>query len=176
MFCSDYSCSCRPVKGVRGFSRETVTAILTNVESQEYRRRQTAECHEMPEHPRASSSDDVECFFSILHSQLGQNYDLKAIQSRWRVICNEFAKKLDTDLPFYYYTSDKNRYRIEDLPSFDNPTADGRSRLDFLRPSRREDIGQMVVGRATMPVRGARTVRQMFHNIPAALPQPPRPS
>lgn len=151
-------------------------ALLTNIESQEFQRRQAAQNHEPPEHPRASSSDDVECFFSILHDQLGQHYDMKAIQQRWQPICNEFLKRLDPDLPFYYYTSNKNRYRIDDLPSFDMPPPDGRSRLDFLRPPRREDVGQVVVGRATMPVRGHRTIRQQFHNMPAALPQPPRTS
>ena len=130
------------------------------------------ESNEQPEHARASSSDDVECFFSVLHSHLGQKYDVKAIQNRWRVLCNEFSKRIDPDLQFYYYTSDKSRYRIHDLPSFDTPTPDGRSRLDFLRP-RREDLGQMVVARKTMPVRGTRTIRQQFHTHTADLPQPP---
>lgn len=147
-------------------------AVLTNIESQEYRRRETSTQHEVPEHPRASSSDDVECFFSVLHNQLGLNYNLKAIQNRWRVICNEFTKRIDPDLPFYYHTSDKNRYRIHDMPLFDNPP-DGRTRLDFLPAPRREDVGKMVVGRASMPVRGTRTIRQQFHSNPAALPQLP---
>ena len=148
-------------------------AVLTNVESQQYRRRQTAQCNdEVPEHPRSSSTDDVECFFPILHNQLGLYYDIKAIQQRWRVLCNEFGKGIDPDLPFYYYTSDKHRYRITDLPSFDTPPSDGRSRLDFLRPPRREDIGQVVLGRAAMPVRGTRTIRQQYRSNPATLPQP----
>ena len=164
-------CPYRPIKGVRGFSRETVVALLTNIENQEYIRRQYSEQNEMPEHPRASSTDDVECFFSILHNQLGLNYNLKAIQNRWRVICNEFTKRIDTDLPFHYYTSEKNRYKIPDMPSFDKPTASGPARFDFLRLPRREDVGHIVVGRTTMPVRGTRTVRQQFHSNPASLPQ-----
>ena len=51
---------------------------------------------------------------------------------------NEFTKRIDPDLQFYYHTSDKNRYRIHDIPSLDNPP-DGRSRLDFLPVPRRED-------------------------------------
>lgn len=166
----------RPVKGVRGFSRETVIALMANIESQEFQRRQTAQTHGTPEHPRASSSDDVECFFSILHNHLGQHYDVKTIQQRWRPICNEFLKRINPDLTFFYYTSDKNRYRIHDLPSFDVPSEGGKSRLDLLQPTRREDVGQMVVGRATMPVRGFRTVRQQYHSQPADLPQPPNRS
>ena len=165
---------CRPVKGIRGFSRETLIAVLTNIESQEYRRRQSSKLHEIPEHPRASSSDDVECFFSILHNQLGLNYSLKAIQNRWRVICNEFIKRIDPDLLFYYHTSDKNRFRIHDIPCFDSPTSDSRERLDFLRLPRREDVGQILVGRASMPVRGTKTIRQQFHSNPPVLPQPPQ--
>lgn len=165
-------CSYRPIKGIRGFSRETVIALLTNIESQEYVRRQHLHQNESPEHPRASSTDDVECFFSVLHNQLGLNYNLKAIQNRWRVICNEFTKRIDPDLPFYYYTSEKNRYRIHDMPSFDKPTSTRPARLDFQRLIRREDVGHVVVGRTTMPVRGTRTVRQQFHSNPASLPQP----
>ena len=74
-------CPYRPIKGVRGFSRETVVALLTNIDSQEYIRRQYSEQNEMPEHPRASSTDDVECFFSILHNQLGLNYNLRNSKS-----------------------------------------------------------------------------------------------
>ena len=129
-----------PVKAIRVFSRETVTALLANIESQKFQRRQAAETHPAPEHPRASSSDDFECFFSILYTQLGQHYDIKTIQQRWRPICNEFLKRIDPDLPFYYHTSDKNLYRIHGLPAFDIPAQDGKSRLDFLPSTRREDV------------------------------------
>ena len=153
-----------------------MTALLANIESQEFQRRQAAETHHAPEHTRASSSDDVECFFSILHNQLGQHYDINTIEQRWRPICNEFLKRIDPDLPFYYHTSDKNLYRIHGLPAFDIPAQDGKSRLDFLPSTRREDVGQVVIGRATMPIRGLRTVRQQYHSQPADLPQPPNRS
>lgn len=97
-------CSYRPIKGIRGFSRETVIALLTNIESQEYVRRQHLQQNESPEHPRASSTDDVECFFSVLHNQLGLNYNLKAIQNRWRVICNEFTKKRGSTQTYHSIT------------------------------------------------------------------------
>ena len=37
-----------------------------------------------PEHPRASTTDDVECFFSVLRDLLGKNFHWK-VQYEWRV-------------------------------------------------------------------------------------------
>jgi len=47
---------------VQGFSRETVVALAANIE---WRRRYLAEHNLPPEHPRASTTDDVECFFLV---------------------------------------------------------------------------------------------------------------
>lgn len=58
----------RPID-VGGFSRETPVAVTTNIERQEFRQRQANT--RRAEHPCASSSDDVECFFAILHEKLG---------------------------------------------------------------------------------------------------------
>lgn len=163
------ACAFRPVKGVRGFSRETLIAVITNIESQEFRRREASSRGK--EHPRASSGDDVECFFSILHEQLGKDFTMKAVQNRWRVLCTEFCKQLDTNLPFYYHTSDKERYKITDMPSFDLPPS-RTARLDSLRVSRREHIGRHIVGRSAMLSRGSQTIRQQFHSGPVELPAP----
>lgn len=43
-----------------GFTREVVTALFADIETREWRRRDR-----VPENPRASTTDDVECFFSI---------------------------------------------------------------------------------------------------------------
>ena len=56
----------RSVRRVRGFTRESLIAMTTNIESREHRRRDIATSHGLPENPRASSTDDVECFFSVL--------------------------------------------------------------------------------------------------------------
>lgn len=75
----------RPVKGICGFSRETVVAITTNIESMEYRRRESLNIgHE--EHPRAGSTDDVEAFFALLHRFLGNIFTLKEFKTVWRKV------------------------------------------------------------------------------------------
>ena len=55
----------RPIKGICGFSRETVIAVTTNIESNEYRKRE-AERFGYPEHPRAGTSDDVEAIHFVV--------------------------------------------------------------------------------------------------------------
>ena len=51
------------MKGICGFSRETVIEVLANIECQERRRQEIGN----PEHPRAGTTDDCECFFALLH-------------------------------------------------------------------------------------------------------------
>lgn len=55
---------------IRGFTRETFIELTTNIESQEFRRRQNTILG-YPEHPRAATTDDVECFFSLTRRHLG---------------------------------------------------------------------------------------------------------
>merc|ERR1719494_940308 len=73
----------RPIKGICGFSRETVIAVTSNIESMEHRRRETWRIG-YPEHPRAGTSDDVEAFISLLHRFLGNIFTVKDMKSRWR--------------------------------------------------------------------------------------------
>ena len=54
----------RPIKGICGFSRETVIAVTTNIESIEFRRRENG-THGFEEHPRAGTTDDVEYEFDL---------------------------------------------------------------------------------------------------------------
>ena len=51
-----------------------------------------------PEHPRASSTDDVEGFIAILHDQLGDAFDNKASQQPQFAM--NLVKKIHPDLPF----------------------------------------------------------------------------
>ncbi len=86
MASANFSCEhyfVRPVKGLCGFSRETVVAITTNVESIEFRRRQNNEIG-YEEHPRAGTTDDVEAFFALLHRYLGLIFTLKDFKALWR--------------------------------------------------------------------------------------------
>ena len=64
---------------MRGFSRETIVALAANIESREWRRRYLAEHNLPPEHPRASTTDDVECFFSVLRDSVGKDFTLKEV-------------------------------------------------------------------------------------------------
>ena len=34
-----------------------------------------------PEHPRASTTDDVECFFSVLRDSVGKDFTLKEVKT-----------------------------------------------------------------------------------------------
>lgn len=67
---------------MRGFSRETLVELTTNIESQEYRRRQNSELG-YPEHPRAGVTDDLETLYSMCHGYLGTVFTLKQFKERW---------------------------------------------------------------------------------------------
>lgn len=82
-FCLNLLTFIRPVKGLCGFSRETVVAVTTNIKSIEFRRRQNVELG-YEEHPRAGTTDDVEAFFALLHRYLGLIFTLKEFKALWR--------------------------------------------------------------------------------------------
>ena len=69
----------RNVSNIKGFSRETLVALIANIESREWRR-QFCLSNGLPgEHPRASTTDDVECFFSVLRDSVGKDFTLKEV-------------------------------------------------------------------------------------------------
>ena len=76
----------------------------------------------------------------------------------WRKICIEFDKRLDPQLPFYYYTSDHDRYYEGERPSFNIPTIHV-SRLEILRPVRREQTSTFVSGRVSLMVKDSLPIR-----------------
>ena len=78
-------CLFRPVKEICGFSRETVVAVTTNIESMEFRRCQNNDIG-YEEHPRAGSTDDVEAVIAFFHRILGVVFTLKQFKSGWRNI------------------------------------------------------------------------------------------
>ena len=73
------------MKGICGFSRETVIAITTNIESIEYRRRENADIG-YEEHPRAGTSDDVEANIALFHRYLGNIFTVKEFKACWRKV------------------------------------------------------------------------------------------
>ena len=53
--------------------------------SEEFRRRQNAEIG-FDESPRGSSTDDLECLYSMCHGWLGPVFRLKEFKMKWRKI------------------------------------------------------------------------------------------
>ena len=76
----------KSVSGVCGFTRETYIAITTNTESHAWRRWEFASAGIPPEHPHASSSEDVE--FICLCDNVGKIFTLKEVQVK---VCMEFT-------------------------------------------------------------------------------------
>jgi len=130
----------RPIKGIQGFTREVVVALIANIETQEHRRQDGVRRALPPEHPRASSTDDVEGFFSILHGMLGQSFDLKTFFDQYPKIVNEFYKRIDPSTPFYYWASRNERFHQGPLRSFNEPSGP-LERLDRIVVSHRADPG-----------------------------------
>jgi len=158
------------VSGVLGFSRETLIGVITNIEGREFHRRKQFTTNQPLEHPRASSTDNVECFFSMMRDIIGQNFSTKEVKFGIRKIISQFVKRVDPDLPFYYHTSTHARLYEGCHPEFDKEL--DKPRKDKKVP-RREQPTAFVPRRATMPVRGSLAVRPKFHNIPLELPPPP---
>ena len=83
---------------------------------------------------------------------------------------NEFNKRIDPDLPFYYWTGIHERFHLKALPSFNEPSQPGIERLDRVVISRRADPGVFVANRANLPQRSSLTVRAQFHAASETLP------
>lgn len=69
----------RDITAIRGFTRETLSALLVNIESREWRRQFNLSNGIPPEHPRSSTTDDVECFFSVLRDMVGKDFTHKEV-------------------------------------------------------------------------------------------------
>ena len=148
-----------------------MSALITNIEGTEHRRREKSIDGASPEHPRTCSTDDVECFFSVMRDTIGKNFTSKEVRYGFRKICNEFMKRLNPDLPFFYHTSSHTRFLEGPLPGFNQSSV--KNRRKHARVSRREHLAAFVPGRASMPVSGSLSVRAQFHNQPVELPPPP---
>ena len=138
------------MKDVLGFSKETISALVTNIEG---RQRQRRECtaNQPTEHPRASSTDDVECFFSTMRDAIGRNFTTKEVKFEIRKVLAEFVKRVDPDLPFFYHTSSHTRFHEGPLPNFDLPPKKEKTKCI----PRRAQPAAFGPRRATMPVRGS---------------------
>ena len=150
-------------------TRETLIALTTTIESREWVRRRGSQDGHPVEHPRASNTDDVECFFWVLRNLIGEHFTCKAVMVEWRKICSEYSKRIDRDLPFHYFTSSHERFFEGERPSFDK-FAKPRSNLRSQKIRAREKPG---IGQATLIETGAGSIRRKFHMTPVDLPPPP---
>jgi len=85
-------------------------------------------------------------------------------------VTQEFLKRLDPHLPFYYHTLAHNCFYGGSLPSFDEKSKKAKRK----QIPRHELLGANE--RVTVAVRGKSSVRAKFHNVPVELPPPPRTS
>ena len=141
-----------------------------NIETREQRCENYAVQTLPPEHPHASSTDDVEGIISLFHEILGPIFGIKEFFDEFPKILNEFVKRIDPDCPFYYWTGCHTRFQDFPLPSFNEPSRNGTERLNRVMLSRRDDPGIFVANRASLPQRGQLTVRVNFHRAPVELP------
>lgn len=133
---------------------EVIVALVANIESMELRR---SECQTRclpPEHPRASSTDDLEGYFSVLHHLLGAIFDHKTFIENSPKITQEFVKKADHDLPFFHWTGINERFHEGPMVSFNVPSAEGIERLDRVTISRRADPGVFLANRVISSTKG----------------------
>ena len=91
----------RGLSNILGFSKETLVALTTNIEGREWHRREVMNGNRRPEHPRASTTDDVECFFSLIRTMLG----IILSPSKLNLMPAKSMENFEADLPFYYHTS-----------------------------------------------------------------------
>ncbi len=155
-------------------SRETLIALTTTIESREWIRRRCVSESIPLEHPRATSTDDVECFFSVLRSMVEDHFTSKAVMLTWRKICNEFSKRIDSKLPFHYYTSMHSRLYEGEIQSFDVPgSSKSTSNPRHQRSRTVEQPGKLASGRASLIKTGHRSIRRQFHAVPTDVPPPP---
>ena len=102
------------------FTREVLSALVAYIETRKCRRCLNDSLG--PEHPQSSTTEDVECFFSVIRDMVGTNFTVKQAQTTWRKGCIELEKRIADSLPFYYFTSSHDRFYEVNRPSFDKPS------------------------------------------------------
>ena len=155
---------------VLGFTRETVYALTTGIESVEWKRREYVGLGCKPQNPLSSTTDDVECMFSIMRDLTGKHFTLREARYTWRKSCIEFAKRLDPDIGFYYFSSSHDRFYEGERPHFDEMPV---KKVTKKGVRTREQPAKLMFGRVTLPTPGACSTGMEFHNIPLELPPLP---
>ena len=161
----------RPIKRIKGVTREVIVAIATNIESYEFRLSYGEEKGLPPKHPRAGSTDDIEEIFAFFHELLGPIFDEKAFHDACQKVMLEYTKKCDPELPFFHYTEVNERFNTGCLPFFNQPSG-VTEHLNMVQISRRADPSVFVANRAIIPQRGQLTFRAAHFRPAEDLPPP----
>ena len=83
-------------------------------------------------------------------------------------LCQEHAKRLDPNIPFYYHRGSQRFYEGE-MPNFSQPSM----RKKVQRVARRELLAGNIGGRTSMAQRRGGSIRTTFRNVLVELPPPP---
>ena len=75
-------------------------------------------------------------------------------------------KRIDPELPFFYYTT---AHYKEEMPDFNQPPTKPKKPKQLPNREMLASIGP----RISLPVRGSLSVRATFHNLPVSLPPLP---
>ena len=75
-----------------GFTREIVYAHVTVIESVEWKRRDYSAIGRKTENPLSSTTDDVECMFSVMRDLTCKHFTLREARYQWTKACIEVAK------------------------------------------------------------------------------------
>ena len=106
---------------------------------------------------------------------VGLHFTIKDVRFAWRKVCLELMKRLDKNLPFFYYVSKHERFLEGDRPTFEvfkKPKYNPRH-----QPIRQKDQpGKLVPSRTALVQSGQRSIRRTFFNVPIELPPPPNPT
>ena len=123
------------------------------------------------EHPRSSTTDDVEC--CCFFGDERQNFTVKGAQFEWRKLCLEYQERMDPALPFYYHTCSHDRFYEGPRQSFDQPGSTSSRNPRQQRPQQSELIALTAPSRVSMAQSVAQSARTKFYNPPSELPPPP---
>ena len=101
---------------------------------------------------------------------LGPVFDLKQFYDELQKLLNEYSERIDSELPFFYWSGKNERYIDFKLPSFNQPSGNGViKRLDKVKVSQQGNPGVFVANRALLPQKGQLTCHATFHKAHVAL-------
>ena len=66
-----------------------------------------------------------------MHEMIGDAFDLKQFIDEQPKILNEFNKRIDPELQFYYWSGANERFSEFELPSFNEPSGEGVTFLQW---------------------------------------------